>query len=288
MELRSAADCYALEVEQISSKELVVAILPTQRRKMVCIYLKPICRRNKDLDLDRSKNLDPGMDLGLDQGLDPGLLLGLDQDLDLDGILVLDRDSDLVPASVGVPMMSEDEGKADLVPSKLSPVVVPSSAMGSEGPQVSSLVSSVGVSASPSFLPVETFDSPMVAPIYLGTVGEGENLGPAGEGTSANLLRREEEEAGSLSVDVGFGSLSGSFGSVYNDGSVSAWVSDLLVPKSQPLVNGLTEAQAWFFGWMRQGGWNHENLLAAVDRFEEQTRRDNEVAPSLDCSMELP
>jgi hypothetical protein len=58
--------------------------------------------------------------------------------------------------------------------------------------------------------------------------------------------------------------------------------------ESQPLVNGLTEAQAWFFGWMRQGGQNHENLFAAFDRFEEQTRRDNEVAPPLDCSMELP
>ena len=63
--------------------------------------------------------------------------------------------------------------------------------------------------------------------------------------------------------------------------------SDQPVPESQPLVNGLTEAQAWFFGWMRQGGWNHENLLAAVDHFEEHTRRGNEVAPPPDCSMEL-
>jgi hypothetical protein len=39
---------------------------------------------------------------------------------------------------------------------------------------------------------------------------------------------------------------------------------------------------------MRQGGWNHENLFAAVDHFEEQTWRDNEVAPPPDCSMELP
>jgi hypothetical protein len=121
----------------------------------------------------------------------------------------------------------------------------------------------------------------------LGTVGEGKNLGPAGEGSSANLLRREEEEARSLSADVGSGSLLGSSGSVFNDRSVSAQVSDLPVPESQPSVNGLTKAQAWFFGWMRQGGQNHENLLAAVDRFEEQTRRDNEVAPP-DCSMELP
>jgi hypothetical protein len=69
--------------------------------------------------------------------------LGSDRDSDLDKILVLDRDSDLVPASIGVPMMSEDEGKVDLVSSKLS------STMGSEVPQVSSLVSPVGVLASP-------------------------------------------------------------------------------------------------------------------------------------------
>jgi hypothetical protein len=60
------------------------------------------------------------------------------------------------------------------------------------------------------------------------------------------------------------------------------------VIESQPLVNGLTEAQAWYFGWMRQGGRNHKDMLAAVDRFEEQTRRDNKVAPPPDFSMELP
>jgi hypothetical protein len=201
--------------------------------------------------------------------------------LDLDGILVLDRDSDLVPASVGVQTMSEDKGKADLVSSKLS------SAIESEVSQVSSLVSLVGVLASPSILPVVASDSPKVAPVFLGTVGEGENLGPAREGSSANLLRWEEE-ACSLSADVGSGSLSGSSGSVFSDGSVSAWVYDLPTPESLPLVNGLTEAQAWFFGWMRQGGQNHENLLTAADRFEEQMRKDNEVAPPLDCSMELP
>jgi hypothetical protein len=141
----------------------------------------------------------------------------------------------------------------------------------------------------------------------------GENLGLAGEGSSANLLRREKEVAHSLAADVGSGSLSGSSanlvpsasvspsecsglskhhvfspkpsGSIdFSEGSVTVSVSDLPVPESQPLVNGLTEAQAWFFGWMR----HHENLLAAVDRFEEQTQRDNEVAPPPDCSMELP
>jgi hypothetical protein len=135
-------------------------------------------------------------------------------------------------------MMSEDEGKADLVSSKLS------SAMGSEVPQVSSLVSPVGVLASPSVLLVEASDSLKVAPVYLGTVGEGENLGPAGEGSLANLLHREEEEAHSLSADVGSGSLLGSSGSVFSYRLVSARVSDLPVPESQPLVNGLTEAQA--------------------------------------------
>jgi hypothetical protein len=166
------------------------------------------------------------MDLGLDQGMLLVSYLGSDRDSDLDKILVLDRDSDLVPASIGVPMMSEDEGKADLVSSKLS------STMGSEVPQVSSLVSPVGVLASPSILPVEASDSLKVAPVYLGTVEEGENLGPAREGSSANLLRREEEAARSLCADVGFGSLPGSSGSVFSDGSMSARVSNLPVPES--------------------------------------------------------
>jgi hypothetical protein len=38
---------------------------------------------------------------------------------------------------------------------------------------------------------------------------------------------------------------------VLRDGSVS--VSDLAVPEAQLLVNGLTEAQAWFLGWLRDG-----------------------------------
>jgi hypothetical protein len=74
---------------------------------------------------------------------------------------------------------------------------------------------------------------------------------------------------------------------VFSDGSVSVSVSDLPVPESLPLVNGLTEAQAWFFVWMRHGGRHHENLLTAVDRFEEQMQRDNEVASPPDCSLEL-
>jgi hypothetical protein len=56
---------------------------------------------------------------------------------------------------------------------------------------------------------------------------------------------------------------------------------------SQLLVNGLTEAQAWFLGLLRDGSRSHE-LLAAIDGFEVQTRRKIEVAPSLVCSMELP
>ena len=60
----------------------------------------------------------------------------------------------------------------------------------------------------------------------------------------------------------------------------------LVVPKAQLLVNGLTEAQAWFLGWSRDGTRSHE-LLAVIDCFEEQTRRKNEVAPPPVCSMEL-
>jgi hypothetical protein len=64
----------------------------------------------------------------------------------------------------------------------------------------------------------------VLEPLDAGDLGE--NLGPAGEGSS--------EPSGSVD---------------FSDGSVSA-------PESQPLVNGLTEAQAWFFGWMRQGGFS--------------------------------
>jgi hypothetical protein len=55
----------------------------------------------------------------------------------------------------------------------------------------------------------------------------------------------------------------------------------------QLLVNGLTEAQAWFLGWLRDGTRSHE-LLPVIDCFEVQTRRKNEVAPPPVCSMELP
>jgi hypothetical protein len=53
------------------------------------------------------------------------------------------------------------------------------------------------------------------------------------------------------------------------------------------LVNGLTEAQAWFLGWLRDGTRSQE-LLAAIDCFEVQTRRKNEVTLPPVCSMELP
>jgi hypothetical protein len=53
------------------------------------------------------------------------------------------------------------------------------------------------------------------------------------------------------------------------------------------LVNGQTEAQAWYLGWLRDGTWSHE-MLAAIDCFKVQTRRKNEVAPPPVCSMELP
>ena len=71
----------------------------------------------------------------------------------------------LARGSVGT-LVFEDEGKVDLVSLKFSPMVVmvssPSDvtfAMGSEGLQVSSPISSVGVPASPSIPPVEAYDS---------------------------------------------------------------------------------------------------------------------------------
>jgi hypothetical protein len=62
---------------------------------------------------------------------------------------------------------------------------------------------------------------------------------------------------------------------------------DLAVPEVQLLVNGLTESQAWFLGWLRDGTRSHE-LLAAIDCFEVQTRRKNEVALPLVYYVELP
>jgi hypothetical protein len=53
------------------------------------------------------------------------------------------------------------------------------------------------------------------------------------------------------------------------------------------LVNGLTEAQAWFLGWLRDGTRSHE-LLAAIDCFEVQTQRKNKVALPPVYSVELP
>jgi hypothetical protein len=59
------------------------------------------------------------------------------------------------------------------------------------------------------------------------------------------------------------------------------------VPEPQLLVNGLTESQAWFLRWMRENTRCNE-VLAAIDRMEEQEQRKNEVAPPPVCSMELP
>jgi hypothetical protein len=69
-----------------------------------------------------------------------------------------------------------------------------------------------------------------------------------------------------------------------SEGSESALV--LAVPEAQLLVNGLTETQAWYLGWLRDGTRNHK-LLPVIDCFEEQTQRKNEVAPFPVCSMEL-
>jgi hypothetical protein len=59
------------------------------------------------------------------------------------------------------------------------------------------------------------------------------------------------------------------------------------LPEPQLLVNGLTESQAWYLGWMRESTRCHE-VLAAIDRIEVHTRRKNKVAPPPICSMELP
>jgi hypothetical protein len=50
----------------------------------------------------------------------------------------------------------------------------------------------------------------------------------------------------------------------------SKFAPNLAVPEAQLLVNGLTKAQVWFLGWLRDGTQSHE-LLAAIDCFEVQT-----------------
>jgi hypothetical protein len=68
-----------------------------------------------------------------------------------------------------------------------------------------------------------------------------------------------------------------------SEGSESA----LVFPEAQLMVNGLTETQAWYIGWLRDSTQNH-NLLAFIDCMEEHTRRKNEVVPPpLVCSTEL-
>jgi hypothetical protein len=71
---------------------------------------------------------------------------------------------------------------------------------------------------------------------------------------------------------------------VLRDGSDSA--SNLAVSEAQLLVNGLTEAQAWFLGWLRDGTRSQE-LLAAIDCFEVQTRIKNEGVRPPVYPMEL-
>jgi hypothetical protein len=95
------------------------------------------------------------------------------------------------------------------------------------------------------------------------------------------------DEPGSLSVTRTQTSLPEPSGFIdFSEGSESVSASNLPVPEAQLLVNGLTEAQAWYLGWLRDGTRSHE-MLAAIDRFEVQTQRNNEVAPP-DCSMEFP
>jgi hypothetical protein len=61
----------------------------------------------------------------------------------------------------------------------------------------------------------------------------------------------------------------------------------LPVPKAQLLVNGLTETQDWYLGWLREGTQNPA-LLGVIGCFEVGTRRKNEVAPPPICPDELP
>jgi hypothetical protein len=71
-----------------------------------------------------------------------------------------------------------------------------------------------------------------------------------------------------------------------SEGSVSS-ATVLPAPQAQLLVNGLTESQAWFIGWLRDGTRSPE-LLDAIKSVEVQARRKNEIGSPPVCSMELP
>jgi hypothetical protein len=102
------------------------------------------------------------------------------------------------------------------------------------------------------------------------------------EAASVNLP--SPELAQTVPVGTSFSPKSSSL-VVFSEGSVPA--PNLAVPEAQLLVHGLTEAQAWFLGWLRDGTRSHE-LLTVIDCVEVQMWRKNEVAPPLICSMELP
>jgi hypothetical protein len=82
-------------------------------------------------------------------------------------------------------------------------------------------------------------------------------------------------------------SISPELSGLVNFSKGSKFAPDLAVPGAQLLVNSLIEAQAWFLGWLRDGTRSLE-LLAAIDCFEVQTWRKNDVALPSVCSMELP
>jgi hypothetical protein len=112
-------------------------------------------------------------------------------------------------------------------------------------------------------------------------VGVAGEKGELRRGFLLNLL--SSELAQTVSVGSSFSSKPSGLVNA-SEGSESALV--LAVLEAQLLVNGLTESQAWYLGWLRDGTRSHE-LLAIIDCFEEQTRRKNKVAPPPVCPMEL-
>jgi hypothetical protein len=92
---------------------------------------------------------------------------------------------------------------------------------------------------------------------------------------SSLAFARSSDEPGSLSVMQTPSSEPSSFIDL-SEGFEFVCAFDLPVPEAQLLVNGLTEAHAWYLGWLRDGTRSHE------------MRRKNEVVPPSDCSMVLP
>jgi hypothetical protein len=112
------------------------------------------------------------------------------------------------------------------------------------------------------------------------------SVGRSSPEAGSSLLGRTQIMPGAASVNLSLPKLAQTVSdAAFSEGLVFAF--DLATPEAQLLVNGMTESQAWYLGWLSDGTQSLE-LLAAIDCFEEQTWRKNVVALPPVCFMELP